>query len=637
MTGKINYRKKIVQILVACILFFSVFYSSEILAAPQVSLIVQGEVLESDVPPTIVGGRTLIPIRSVSEALGAEVRWDQKSQSATIQKDDVNLILNYNSNQYILNGSIETIDVSIQMINNRIMVPLRLVGESFGHSVEWDAKTRTVTVGERKNNPSELEVLTGIVSVKTMAAAVYDQPSTSGEIVHEAKNKDRFDVTAKEGQWYKIILPTGREAWVAEWLVNYEESGNTAENTPSDNQPADSIVPEKPNQNVSDNNEIGIEVTASVVNIRRGPSTNTGIVSQVRAGDRFIAIGKSNGWYNIKFKDGKTWWIYGELVKEIKKEMVDGDTSQSTAKPLSKLTVKEVKQETGQAYVTFMVGESEAKVLENTNEYLKVQLDDVKMSQPITNPVLNLTPFVDMKIANAGERQVIIETTVKKGGYFRLDRKNNTFSIMAVAKHKNNTTGLAGKTVVISPGHGNYSNGVIDPGAIGTTKKLSEVDFNTPVAMKLKNKLMSSGAKVIMVREYEPVYTTLYQRAQLANDHSADAFISIHGDSAPENPSVSGIGVYMYDGNLRLTSAAQSDMRKSYAQTISDEMKLATGAKSSVHVENFAVLRENEVPSVLIECGFLSNPSEEARLATDAYQEKLAQGMYNGLRKWFAY
>ncbi len=663
MTDIMNYKRRILSFLVAVCLFFGVFCvgnAQTALAAPPVTLIVHGEVLESDVPPTIVQGRTLLPIRAVTEALGADVRWDQPSQSVTVQKDDVTLVLKYKSNQYVFNDSIETLDVSIQMINNRIMVPLRVVGESFGYPVEWDDKTRTVTVGDQTGNAlNDTEVdtkddlnapmnsdgpesLTGVVSVKTMAAAVYDKPSTSGEIIHEAKNEDRFDAIAKQGQWYKIILPTGREAWIAEWLVNYKSTDEMSQNTSPSVKPAEPAVTAEPSQSVSKNNEIGVEVTAPVVNIRRGPSTSTGIVTQVHAGDRFISVGKSQGWYNIKFNDGKTWWIFGELVKEIDKDAVNAYTTRPQVQTAvnsnnsRELKVKEVKQETGQAYVTFNVGDAKAEVLKNTNEHLKVQISGINMSKAIANPVLNVAPFVDMRITKVGEDQVIIDTTVKQNGYFRLDRRGDTFSIMAVAKHKNNMTGLAGKTVVISPGHGNYSNGVIDPGAIGTTKRLSEVDFNTPVAIKLKNKLIASGAKVLMVREYEPVYTTLYQRAQLANDNSADAFISIHGDSAPQSPSANGIGVYMYDGNLRLTSAAQSDMRKNYAQIISDEMKRATGANSTVRTANFAVLRENEVPSVLIECGFLSNPREEALLATDAYQEKLAQGMYNGLQKWFA-
>lgn len=626
-------------------------------AAPPVKLIVNGEVLESDVPPTIVEGRTLLPIRAVTEALGADVRWDQPSQSATIQKDDVTLVLKYKSNQFVLNEDIKTLDVSIQMINNRIMVPLRVVGESLNYPVKWDDATRTVIVGEAtndateskdpvvpeetvQNEPAKEESITGVVSVKTMAAAIYAKPSTAGDIIHEAKNADRFDAVAKKGQWYKIILPTGREAWVAEWLVDYKTTNDSDNNVPA--APQTPAVTAEPAQPVTSSHEFGIEVTASVVNIRRGPSTSTGIVTQVKAGDRFIAIGKSHGWYNIRFNDGNTWWIFGDLVKEIDKEAVNSVTTRPQAQAgvnadkLVELSIKEVKQEKGQSYVTFKVGNAKAKVLKNTKEHLKVQLSGVKMSNSITNPVYNISPFVDMRITKIGDNQVIIDTTVKQNGYFRLDRRNDTFSIMAVAKHKNDTPGLAGKTIVISPGHGNYSNGVVDPGAIGTTKRLSEVAFNTPVALKLKNKLMESGAKVLMVREWEPVYTTLYQRAQLANDNSADAFISIHGDSAPQNPSASGIGVYMYDGDLRLTSAAQSDMRASYAQTISNEMARATGAKSSVRVANFAVLRENEVPSVLIECGFLSNPREEALLATEEYQEKLAQGMYNGLQKWFA-
>ena len=223
-------------------------------------------------------------------------------------------------------------------------------------------------------------------------------------------------------------------------------------------------------------------------------------------------------------------------------------------------------------------------------------------------------------------------------GYFRLDINGSTFTVTAVAKHKNGTLGLAGKTIVVSAGHGVYgTGGAIDRGAVSTVDpSFDEVDFNTYVAQILRNKLEAAGATVIMIREDEnPINMTLYERSVITNSANADAFIEIHGDSATST--ATGIGTWIYTDSARLTSAAQVDMRNEFGSVMNAAMANATGQPAYVKYGNFSVIRETEVPCVLIECGFLSNPHDVALLKDPAYWEKLAQGMYDGLANYFAY
>ena len=267
-----------------------------------------------------------------------------------------------------------------------------------------------------------------------------------------------------------------------------------------------------------------------------------------------------------------------------------------------------------------------------------MQIDGAHIDTSTWMPAENLSPFNGFKVENYGSNAVRMTANVTNEGYFRLDINGSTFTVTAAAKHKTGTLGLSGKTIVVSAGHGVYSTGgAIDRGAVSTVDpSFDEVDFNTYVAQKLRDKLEAAGATVIMIREDEnPINMTLYQRSVIANSANADAFIEIHGDSATST--ATGIGTWIYTDSARLTSSAQVDMRNEFGTVMNSAMAGATGEPAYVKYGNFSVLRETEIPCVLIECGFLSNPHDVALLKDPAYWEKLAQGMYNGLYNYFAY
>lgn len=103
--------------------------------------------------PVIVEGRTLVPLRSVFEALGATVEWNGELRSVTSVKGNVTVSLAVDSKDMTVNGTVKTLDVPACIMNSRTMVPVRAVAEAFGCKVEWDNNTRTViitTVKEEK-------------------------------------------------------------------------------------------------------------------------------------------------------------------------------------------------------------------------------------------------------------------------------------------------------------------------------------------------------------------------------------------------------------------------------------------------------------------------------------------------------
>ena len=101
-----------------------------------------------DVPPIILNGRTMVPIRFISEAFGAEVQWDAETRTVRIyfEKTFTRVTLQINNTIARINDKIVTLDAPPTIINGRTMVPIRFISEAFGATVDWDNATRTVTI-----------------------------------------------------------------------------------------------------------------------------------------------------------------------------------------------------------------------------------------------------------------------------------------------------------------------------------------------------------------------------------------------------------------------------------------------------------------------------------------------------------
>lgn len=119
------------------------------------SIIAKGRSMKFDTPPVIKDGRTLIPVRALSEAFGATVAWDPVEKKVTISNESTQIILNLNSNTAYVNGVEVTIDAAPTSINSRTVVPLRFITETLGLKVDWDDETNTVEIGDETTEPTD--------------------------------------------------------------------------------------------------------------------------------------------------------------------------------------------------------------------------------------------------------------------------------------------------------------------------------------------------------------------------------------------------------------------------------------------------------------------------------------------------
>jgi len=169
-------------------------------------------------------------------------------------------------------------------------------------------------------------------------------------------------------------------------------------------------------------------------------------------------------------------------------------------------------------------------------------------------------------------------------------------------------------TVVIDAGHGGYDRGGI-PGQI-----VSEKEMTLDVAQRLKKTLSANGYRVVMTRDSD-VFIPLGTRVAIANSYSNAIFVSIHFNSAKRS-GAGGIETYFYSReSLPLASAIH--------------YFVAGGAPSSnrnVRRRGYYVLRKTAIPAVLVECGFLTNPTEAALAQTAPYRQKLAEEIAAGVR-----
>ena len=115
-------------------------------ASNNITVMVDGKFVEFDVPPTVIDGRTLVPVRGIFEALGATVEWDQATKTASSKLDDVSVSLTLGSNVMKKNDEEITLDVPATIIDGRTLVPARAIAEAYGCTVNWINYTREVHV-----------------------------------------------------------------------------------------------------------------------------------------------------------------------------------------------------------------------------------------------------------------------------------------------------------------------------------------------------------------------------------------------------------------------------------------------------------------------------------------------------------
>ncbi len=208
-----------------------------------------------------------------------------------------------------------------------------------------------------------------------------------------------------------------------------------------------------------------------------------------------------------------------------------------------------------------------------------------------------------------------------------LQKQNNYISTVSLP--------VTEKIIVIDAGHG-----IPDEGA-QSSKGTTEAETNLKIALKLQNLLEQSGSTVILTRSDEnAIYdidsktlrqkkiSDIHNRVKIGNESSADIFVSIHLNKISQSQ-YDGWQTFYKEGNEQGAKLAKEIQNSLNENIEKDNNRIAKS------IDNVYIIKHVEIPTTIVECGFLSNPDEEQLLLNDDYQNKLAWGIYNGIINYF--
>lgn len=229
-----------------------------------------------------------------------------------------------------------------------------------------------------------------------------------------------------------------------------------------------------------------------------------------------------------------------------------------------------------------------------------------------------VTYSVKAKVAQGEHLQVIS----KKDDWLKVIYKHRVIGWVASWLVTNpdikNVTRLSEATIVLDPGHGGS-----DTGALAASGQ-PEKRYTLAVAKLVAQKLREKGAKVIMTRDQDK-NVSLSARPQTAMTASANAFISFHFDSSDETNTASGYTCYYY----------HTGDSKRLAKAVDSQMTSLPLTNRGVLFGNFLVIRDNSVPAILIEGGYLNTEKDFKLIQSKTYQEKYANNVVAGLSAYF--
>ncbi len=207
------------------------------------------------------------------------------------------------------------------------------------------------------------------------------------------------------------------------------------------------------------------------------------------------------------------------------------------------------------------------------------------------------------------------------------------------------------QTVVLDPGHsavvaegteplgpGSTENKAADTsGTSGTASGLAEYELTLTVSRKLRDELQDRGYTVLMTRESNDVPVSCIERADVANNAEADAFVRIHANGS-EDSSVKGAMTICITPDNPFYPELYEQAR-ALSDAIINNLSEATGCENDGVWETDSMSGNNwsQVPATIVEMGYMTNPEEDALMATDDYQNKIVRGIADGIDQYFGY
>lgn len=416
-----------------------------------------------------------------------------------------------------------------------------------------------------------------------------------------------------------------------------------------------------------------VKTTKDELNIRVKADTYSDILTVIeKKGTALYPVGEdtSGQWYKIRFANNLYGYVFKLYVEQgdavpTKISLFPGAALRTAGNATAQVRticstggqVAVVNHDETWYYVTTYRGEQgymlKSSLYEPNPAYPVIEGQDVEIDLDtfvkVTSATANIrsgpgTSYARVTTVTAGTILTVLSQTNGSDGYvwYKISTSGSVEGYIRsdLVTAYSAETSLAGKVIAIDPGHGCYKTddaNIMDDGNVGPNGLL-EKDVNLAVSLYLKAYLQASGAKVVMTRSKDVGVMTLASRAATANDANADVFISVHCNASTTDSKKNGVITYYFGGNaVNPVGATLLAKRKALAADVQNALVAENGgANLGTAGDGFTVLVRSTMPSVLVEIGYITNLQEEALLATAAYQELCAKGIYKGVLNYFA-
>ncbi|MDD4548902.1 MAG: N-acetylmuramoyl-L-alanine amidase [Syntrophomonadaceae bacterium] len=620
--------------------------------APVVFL--DGKQLSFEVPPVIENDRTLVPLRAIFEAMGASVNWNNDTRTVTSTKGTTTVVLPIGSTNPVVNGITQKIDVPAKIVNDRTLAPLRFVGEAFGGKVGWDNNTRTITITSpvitppaKPDNPvnSGNDKKYQVAEINEAQVNLRSGPANAYDKIDTAYPGEKLVVLDEKDGWYQVSRG-GTRAWLAGWMVDVAwQEGEpvippvTSQEPEKPKPDPDPIVkPDKPSADViwlsSSKDENGIKIImASGKKLKADiKETKTNVtytfedrkidglnfIKETVAGKDMKVKGRNEGdnaIVEIEFPSGTEYLTSSETGGSKEIFTVPNFISGVERKPFGS---------GGERVIIKTIAPVKSSASEK-NDRLEVTLENVLMGKARGEYEYKSELLDGMTVKEDGKNTILIIETKDLGKYaFGAGGDGNDLNIILTGKK--NIKPVKENLVVIDPGHGGTESGARGNG-------LLEKDVNLDIALRVGKILEKKGIEVEYTRTTDAT-VGLEERSKIANRLNAALFVSIHNNANGSNDK-QGTETHYYAPVDNPELFLQKAERERLATVIQKHMmsnlkRINRGVKQS----NFSVLRNTQMPSVLAEVVFISNPEEAELLTRTEFKNLAAEGIAEGIAEY---
>jgi len=648
-------RKRILHLTLILFVMFTIWSGAAAAATPEIKLVINGSPVATDVAPVLQSGRTLVPIRVIMENLGAQVDWSDRTETVTINGAGKTIVLKIGSRAATVNGAEIALDTSAQIISKRTFVPLRFVSEAMGANVAWDEASFTVSIRTKPPELVRVEWQKDATGTRLLLAAdapvacepeyqadsdrltvrlpqtVLAVPEGTNPVddvavrsIRVTQESDGALVTVElaKGQPYQTVQSTDRKTLT----INFPALVSGIDLETVDGKDTLRVATTGPLQSEvteTDDQQLVLQLTGAMLNLPGNEVTvNNGYIGTVRyrqAAPDVVTVTvdlREKVTYKTDRSETGVSLTFDPLVTGISLggDGLDGSLRLTSGMPLEYTLVSD--PETGCLTVEIPGARLKADgVLTIGGGSASGQTVPFSQLAGGCNLAVNGLKNIKLVRVDGEPGKVVLTVQLARGYEYREQAGDDSREIIVdlIAQP------LVGKTIVLDPGHGGS-----DVGAIGATGKY-EKNANHAVGQILREMLERLGATVLVTNTVDN-YMDGYTRADIANAAAADVFLSIHSN-AFTNPSSHGTETYYWTTNPE---------SKRLAEIIHSYLRPATGLTDrGVKSERFIVIRETTMPSALVEMAFITNPAEEKLLFDPSFQQKVAAALRNGLLVFF--